>query len=144
MKGKVELTYDPYDKSARTANTRSNWETGLICAEDIPINGQIVYVNRPQNNAYAEECKVEILPQHARRKNNVLFKARAHDGWAHFLTVYDIGNDVFFSHTEAQNALVKIFQVQIAVSLNGECLTIDNICLTCGNKINNEPIKTVE
>lgn len=105
MKGKVELSHETCDKSAQTTNKRSNGETGLICVADIPENGQIVYVNRPQNNAYAEECKVEIPPRYKKRKNNVSYKAIAHDGWAHFFTVYDIGNDVFFDYAEAQKAL---------------------------------------
>ena len=36
MKGKVDLTYNPHDKSARTMNTQSNWEIGLICLADVP------------------------------------------------------------------------------------------------------------
>jgi hypothetical protein len=136
MKGNFDLFYNPHDKTARTMNKRSNWEMGLLCMADVPEKGQIVYVNRPQNNAYAEECKVEILPSHAKRKNNVLFKAIAHDGWAHFCSVYDVGNDVFFSFSEAQNALVKVLKAQITINLNGDSLTDNDVCLACGNKIN--------
>ena len=118
MKGNTKLTYDPYDKAARTTNKRSNWETGDIDPADVPKAGQVVYVNRPQNNAYAEECKVEILPCHAKRKNNVLFSARAHDNWTHYFTVYDIGNDVFFGYSEAQVALTQDVCRKIVMCLN--------------------------
>ena len=120
MKGNIDLTYNPYDKTARTMNNRSNWETGVINLADVPQAGQTVYVNRPQNNAYSEECKVEILPSHARQKNNVLFTARAHDNWAHYFTVYDIGNDVFFDYGEAQAALIQAMRMQIAISVKPE------------------------
>ena len=120
MKGNIDLFYDPYDKTARTMNKLSNWETGEINLADVPQAGQVVYVNRPQNNAYAEECKVEILPNHAKRKNNVLFSARAHDNWAHYFTVYDIGNDVFFNYNEAQAALIQTMRMQIVISVKPE------------------------
>ena len=123
MKGTIDLSYNPYDKTARTMNKRSNWETGTICLADVPQAGQTVYINRPQNNAYAEECKVEILPSHAKRENNVLFKARTHDNWAHYFTVYDIGNDVFFDYGEAQTALMQTLRMQIVVSLMPEDTT---------------------
>ena len=74
----------------------------------VPQKGQVVYINRPQNNAFAEKCTVEILPSHERRKNNVLFKARAQDGWAHFCSVFDIGKDVFLDHEDARKALVAV------------------------------------
>ncbi len=61
--------------------------------------GQTVYVNRPQNNAYAEGCTVE----HAAAKNLYIARA-ALDGWAHFFTPHDVGNEVFFSRSDAIRA----------------------------------------
>ncbi len=84
----------------RTRNTSSNWEMGIICAADIPTEGQVVFVNRPQNNAYAEECTVELTGV----RN--LYRARAaSDRWAHFFTAYEIGNTVFFDKLDALRAL---------------------------------------
>lgn len=95
--------YDPYDKTARTKNKSSDWENGLVSLADIPTSGQIVYVNRPQNNAYAEECKVEIIKQ---GKRNEYYIARSPvDNWGHFFLARDVGNDIFFSYDEAMNAI---------------------------------------
>jgi len=95
--------YDPYDKTARTKNTSSKWESGLVCLADVPTKGQVVYVNRPQNNAYAEECKVEIVKQ---GKHSEYYIARSPvDNWGHFFLARDVGNDIFFDYEDAMSAI---------------------------------------
>ena len=95
--------YEPDDKLKRTKNRTSDWERGIVSPSDIPLKGKWVYVNRPQNNAYAEECKVELCAE----KN--VFRVRSpRDNWAHYFSSYDIGNDVFFDYEEAVNALHEV------------------------------------
>ena len=64
------------------------------------IIGKTVYVNRPQNSAKTEECIIQ------KSESGKHFVARSpKDKWAHFMTVEDIGNNVFFTKKEAESRL---------------------------------------
>jgi len=64
------------------------------------VIGQTVYVNRPQNSAKAEECIVQKS-----ESGKYLVARSPKDKWAHFMTVGDIGNNIFFTKKEAESRL---------------------------------------